>query len=121
MKSKYIGNFFVGFLVATILTAWLYWLWRQKREIMPEPLALSQNQAATLPDAERKSAAPTPDRLEAIRGIGPVYARRLNLAGIYTYSQLAALSPEQLQSIVESTRWDPSEWIDAAKRLAAAG
>ncbi|RPI82017.1 MAG: hypothetical protein EHM41_19390 [Chloroflexi bacterium] len=39
-----------------------------------------------------------PDNLEEIDGVGPVIARRLNQNGIYTFEQLAALTPEILQN-----------------------
>jgi predicted flap endonuclease-1-like 5' DNA nuclease len=61
---------------------------------------------------------PDPDDLTAIKGIGPVFATRLNKAGIFTYAQLAAQSSEKLQFITQVTRWDPAEWIAAAKILA---
>lgn len=39
-----------------------------------------------------------PDNLEEIDGVGPVIARTLNQNGIYTFEQLAALTPEILQN-----------------------
>lgn len=40
------------------------------------------------------------DNLEAIKGIGPVYARRLREAGIRSFAQLAELSRERLGEIL---------------------
>jgi predicted flap endonuclease-1-like 5' DNA nuclease len=40
------------------------------------------------------------DDLEIIVGIGPVIARALNVAGIYTFTELAALSAADLREIV---------------------
>ncbi len=40
------------------------------------------------------------DNLEAIKGIGPVYVRRLHEAGIHTFEQLSQLEPEQLGEIL---------------------
>ena len=40
------------------------------------------------------------DQLEAIHGIGPVYARSLNQAGILTYADLAQATSEQVIAIV---------------------
>lgn len=40
------------------------------------------------------------DDLIVIKGIGPVIARKLNEAGIYTFSALGALTPERLREIV---------------------
>lgn len=63
------------------------------------------------------------DRLEAISGIGQAFARHLRSAGIYTFAQLAELSPEQLQTLMSSARGgkliDAARWIDQAKQFAA--
>jgi len=40
------------------------------------------------------------DNLQAIRGIGPVIAKRLNDAGIYTFEELAQVAPEELEEIL---------------------
>lgn len=61
------------------------------------------------------------DRLEQIRGLGPLYARRLNQNGILTYAALADLSPAMLQSIVapQGPLGLPVEdWLAEARRLA---
>lgn len=62
------------------------------------------------------------DNLEIINGIGPVFASRLNAAGIYTFAQLAALTPEQIQDIMASSRGghmiDATEWIEEARQFA---
>ena len=42
------------------------------------------------------------DRLEHIDGIVPSLARRLNQAGILTYTDLATQSPERLRAILDS-------------------
>jgi predicted flap endonuclease-1-like 5' DNA nuclease len=60
------------------------------------------------------------DRLEAIKGIGPVFAKRMNAAGIFTYADLADQDPEKLLAIVEAKPWqaaDPAEWIAQARSL----
>lgn len=58
-------------------------------------------------DGPVRAASPTelaaplkPDDLEVIVGIGPVIARTLNNAGIHTFAELAALTPEDLRKIV---------------------
>jgi predicted flap endonuclease-1-like 5' DNA nuclease len=61
------------------------------------------------------------DDLQHITGIGPIYAERLNDAGIYTYAQLAQLTPEQLQTIVQPEEWqnfNAERWIVQAKEFA---
>lgn len=60
------------------------------------------------------------DDLTKINGIGPSFARRLREAGIHTYADLAALSPEQVVEITDVKEWqaDPAQWIAQAKLLA---
>jgi predicted flap endonuclease-1-like 5' DNA nuclease len=41
-----------------------------------------------------------PDDLTKIKGVGAVIQQKLNVAGIFTYSQLGALSPAQLEEVV---------------------
>ncbi|MEM7117055.1 MAG: helix-hairpin-helix domain-containing protein [Chloroflexota bacterium] len=60
------------------------------------------------------------DRLEALHGIGPVYARRLNEAGILTYADLAQTSPERLTTIVSpdgNLSPNVEAWIAEANQL----
>jgi len=40
------------------------------------------------------------DNFQAIKGIGPVFTRRLHEAGIHTFEQLARLTPQQLEEIL---------------------
>ncbi len=40
------------------------------------------------------------DNLEAIKGIGPIFAKRLREAGIHTFEQLSQLTPGQLGEIL---------------------
>ena len=75
------------------------------------------------PEAALKvqTAAIVMDRLEAISGIGPAYARRLNEAGILTYTDLASLTPERLNQIISPGRsrtFSASDWITQARKLA---
>lgn len=61
------------------------------------------------------------DNLERINGIGPVFARRFDKANVFTFSQLAALSPERIQEIIMPQPWqhiDPDAWIAEAKEFA---
>lgn len=72
--------------------------------------------------AQAETPAPSSDSLEAIKGIGPVFARRLNEAGILTFSDLARLSPEEIQAIVAPGRasrmFDIEDWIVQARQYA---
>ena len=63
-----------------------------------------------------------PDKLQRIKGIGPVFAQRLNEAGVYTFAQLAATPPDTIVEAVQAQEWqavDPASWIAAARELAA--
>ena len=51
-------------------------------------------------DAPDKAEEVFPDPLEKIKGIGPVIKQKLNDKGIFTFAQLAKLSPEELEEIV---------------------
>jgi len=85
-----------------------------------------RNREANLNDLQSKLATqvPTqPDRLEDIRGIGKVLAQRLNAAGVYTFADLAAQTPEQLRTIIGTARNAPlmnlEEWITEARQRVA--
>jgi predicted flap endonuclease-1-like 5' DNA nuclease len=39
-------------------------------------------------------------KLEAIKGIGPAFSKRLNEAGIHTFEQLAQLTPQDMEKIL---------------------
>ena len=89
-----------------------------------------------LPATERMAAEPVatepapaiaagrPDDLTQIKGIGPVFARRLNDAGITTFAQLAQATPDQVHEIVQAAEWqavEPATWIADARALSAPG
>lgn len=114
MKNKNIVNFWVGFLVASVATALLYWLLRSKRQITPPPVILEQKQTRTISLAEKTISEPKQDDLTKITGIGPTYARLLNENGIYSFEDLAHTSPEEIQAITGLIRWDPADWIQQA-------
>ncbi len=80
-------------------------------------------------EAEPAPAEPRPSPLEQsegddltrIQGIGPRFAEILNEAGIRHYSDLAAMSPDDLQAIVQAPAWrkvDYVSWITQAQVLA---
>jgi predicted flap endonuclease-1-like 5' DNA nuclease len=61
------------------------------------------------------------DRLEEVEGIGPVYAKRLNEAGIFLFAQLAELSADRVREIINPEEWqkiEPESWIAQARVLA---
>ncbi len=58
------------------------------------------------------------DRLTDISGIGPAYAGRLHELGIHTFRQLAALTPEELSTMMNvrgRPKIDAGSWIEQAK------
>ena len=60
------------------------------------------------------------DHLEDVNGIGPVFAQRLNNAGIYTFDDLAGQTPERVREIISPKNWqavDPEGWISQAQHL----
>lgn len=61
------------------------------------------------------------DRLQKIHGIGDVFTRRFNEAGIYTFAQLAAISPDRAREIISPEEWqaiEPEQWIAEARQFA---
>lgn len=56
------------------------------------------------------------DDLTTINGIGPTFARRLNEAGVFTFAQLASLTPEEVVTHTHVAEWqgDPVNWINQA-------
>jgi predicted flap endonuclease-1-like 5' DNA nuclease len=60
-----------------------------------------------------------PDDLEIVEGIGPKIAELLNNAGVKTFAQLAAMSPAQIQPILDAAGpnyriANPETWPDQA-------
>lgn len=59
--------------------------------------------------------------LQIIKGIGPVYAQKLNEHGIYTLRELARTEPETVREYIGLKRWqgaEPEEWVEEARVLA---
>ncbi|MCB9434269.1 MAG: DUF4332 domain-containing protein [Ardenticatenaceae bacterium] len=67
----------------------------------------------------------TDNPLKKINGIGPIYAARLQQAGIISLEQLAAASPDALYSIASggrtNLRMDVKAWIKQAQQLTQKG
>ena len=117
---------FVGWLIEWVIDR-VYW--RRKAQLQRE--AASQQSSAEL-DAARAEIAGLKaelencgevriDPLEKIKGIGPGIKRKLNEGGVFSFAQLAALRPEDLEKIVgEEIRRlaDEDALINQAKELA---
>ena len=71
--------------------------------------------------AGKSAEAATADDLTQINGIGPVIVEKLNGIGITTFTQLAALTEEDIERINEQLnlkgRIERDNWIGQAKRL----
>jgi len=97
----------IGWIVEWILD-WFYWRGRiqkaadenteLKEQIISLEKALSSKPDAsiTTPLTNRRGQ----DNLQAINGIGPVFAKRLNEAGIHTFEQLSELTSEYMERIL---------------------
>jgi len=131
MKSKMSKNFWLGFLLA-FLTGVAIWYWQKSTSAEDGALDLLDELAKVKVRAQKMSQGvmketvvtsprhTNPDDLTAVHGIGPVYARRLQEAGIHTFASLAAQSPERLAQIVQLKEWQaaaPEEWIAQAKTM----
>ncbi len=58
------------------------------------------------------------DDLEAIKGIGPVYAARLAESGVATFATLAAADAGDLANELDLRAEQTAAWIDQARGLA---
>ena len=76
-------------------------------------------------DTSRGAEPPEIDDLKLINGIGPAVERRLHSVGIYTYAQLAALSPADIAAAVadlaglSAERIIKQDWIGQARKLSS--
>ncbi len=89
----------------------------------PEPVPVAPEPAESAPEPATEAQEFAPDNLEAIKGIGPAIARKLNQAGIYTFEQLAAQTPASLRaalgSRIERLANSEGRLLDQARRIAA--
>lgn len=59
-----------------------------------------------------------PDELTQIKGIGPVYQRKLRDIGFSSYSQLAQADPSQIRRMLDIKKWqkvDIESWVQQAR------
>lgn len=90
----------------------------------PPEVVVAPTPAEPAPAPIPAPAPATPDNLEIIEGIGPKIAELFGAAGISTYAQLAASSPEALKAILKAggSRFataDPGTWPRQAALAAA--
>ena len=58
------------------------------------------------------------DDLSEVKGIGPVYSRRLSEAGVTTFARLASTEPATVAATAEVSEEQARDWIDQAAALA---
>jgi predicted flap endonuclease-1-like 5' DNA nuclease len=92
--AVFVLGLLIGWLIEWIID-WLYW--RRLRAESAEPVA----RARTRRLARYKEPPANPDDLTVIRGIGTVIAKRLNQVGIFTFEQLAELTPDEFETALD--------------------
>jgi len=108
---KTIAIFVLGVLIGWIcewILDWFFWRGRinkaageniELREriiTLEEALSKKPEPSMTTPLTNRSGG----DNLQAINGIGPVFAKRLNEAGIHTFEQLSRVTPNEMEKIL---------------------
>jgi len=81
-------------------------------ELPAQYISLEKNGAV-----QGKTAVSPTDDLERVKGIGPVFAQRLNAAGIYTLDQLLEQTPGQLALILDVYEWRAEAILAEAQKL----
>jgi small subunit ribosomal protein S1 len=74
-------------------------------------------------EALGKGDASSTDDLKRVNGIGPVYEKKLNELGIFSYDQLAKLDAASIEKLETLTKWsgrvERDNWVEQAKALAS--
>jgi predicted flap endonuclease-1-like 5' DNA nuclease len=74
----------------------------------------AQTLAATTGRMGARYDGPLPDKFSKLQGIGENAEQQLYRAGIFTYAQLAALTPEELAATLPASRGNFKDWITQA-------
>jgi len=97
----------IGWLAEWVID-WVYW----RNRIRPvaeenanlkdqiELLEAEKNKRSSLGKTSRITNEAGNDNLQTIKGIGPVFSKRLNESGITTFEQLAKLTSQELEEIL---------------------
>ncbi len=100
----------------------------KKADATPETVTQTAPPAAEPKKAPAAPAAAAPvaasDDLTKLKGLGKVFAGKLNGAGITSYAQLAALGADDIDKLEEELgakgKFEKNDWVDQAASLAAA-
>ncbi|RMG89232.1 MAG: helix-hairpin-helix domain-containing protein [Chloroflexi bacterium] len=145
MKEKHSSNFIIGLLFGMVVAV-AAWYWYKStsaedgaldlldrlalaeakiRELQAElrQQAVSRLQSVRTPEAivpaEPTETAVSPENLQQVKGIGPVFAQRLQAAGVQTIAGLADLSPERLATLLDIGPARAEAILADARRLVA--
>ncbi len=105
----------------------------ESRSSLKDEIETSEEDAATLAKVQAKkhllnfdsfgeASAMEKDDLKIISGIGPFIEKKLNMLGIYTFTQISRLSSEDIASLTEAIEFFPGRierdhWVSQAKGL----
>ncbi|MEZ4618763.1 MAG: helix-hairpin-helix domain-containing protein [Caldilineaceae bacterium] len=118
----------IGWVVEWVID-WRYWrsdltVASDEESRLRKELEVARLEIGKLQNQIQMQAAPllpsqsADDRLQDINGIGQVYARKLNDAGIHTFAQLSESSIDRLTEIINPQDWqtlDFDSWIRQAR------
>jgi predicted flap endonuclease-1-like 5' DNA nuclease len=99
----FILGLLIGWIIEWILD-WFYWRGRinkaanENAELKERIISLEEeiNKRSQVSAPKRRGK----DNLQDIKGIGPVFAKRLNDAGIHTFKELSQLTPMKMEKIL---------------------
>ena len=105
--AMFVLGLFLGWLAEWALD-WYYWRGRLNRAanenaILQQRITSLEAKKSPIPLSAKKVPivdADGNDNFQAIKGIGPVYAKRLKEAGILTFEQLSRMTSKQLEDVL---------------------
>lgn len=101
------------------LQQYVHSLEKQVRLKSPQSPAVTPMAVPSVPPAASAQTQASKDNLKSLKGVGATIEKRLNEAGIHTFTDLAQLTPDELQEKLGSTRRvSAKDLIAEAKKLA---
>ncbi len=88
-------------------------LWLTRERLLPEP-SVAVDEPRPHFRSTPPAPSPVPDDLTEIKGIGPVYARKLNEAGIRSFRGLTEIDAATIASSIGTTEASVNKWIAQA-------